>query len=55
VKRLIILFTLIFTFVFSINSAFAGDNSLNAILLEKVDGAYNVVLRSDARAKINMI
>ncbi|MCI1273747.1 MAG: hypothetical protein LKG27_04855 [Clostridiaceae bacterium] len=52
-KRLIILFTLIFTFVFSINSAFAGDNSLNAILLEKVDGAYNVVLRSDARAKIS--
>ena len=49
-KRLILLITILCTFTAGI--ALASGNFLNSVILEGTETGYNVVLRSDARAKI---
>lgn len=41
------IFNLILTFIMLSSTAFASDNSLNAVLLEGTDTGYNVILRTD--------
>lgn len=49
-KKLILILTLIVTF--TVNTAQAGTNFLNSVVLEKGEDGYNIILRSDNTAKV---
>lgn len=52
-KNLVLKSIIIFTILIFGQSVFAADNILNAVLLEKSDLGYNIVLRTDATGKIS--
>lgn len=51
-KKIIIIFTFLITFVLSSASVFADGNFLHTITLEKNDTGYNVILGSDKMTKV---
>jgi len=51
-KKFLIIFTFLITFVFTTMSAFADGNYLHTITLEKNDTSYNVILGSDEATKV---
>ncbi len=51
-KRLFLIFTFIISFIFASNSAFAAENYLHSITLEKGNTGYNIILDSDSIAKV---
>jgi hypothetical protein len=51
-KRIFLIFTFLFAFVFSSLAANATDNRLHTITLEKNDTGYNIILGTDKVAKV---
>lgn len=51
-KKILIIFTFLITFVLSSASVFAEGNFLHTITLEKNDTGYNVILGSDKMTKV---
>jgi len=51
-KKILIIFTFLITFVLSTASVFADGNFLHTITLEKNDTGYNVILGSDKMTKV---
>ena len=51
-KKILIVFTFLITFVFSAASVLADENFLHTITLEKNDTGYNVILGSDKMTRV---
>ena len=49
-KKLLLILTIMTTI--TMNFAFANSNFLNSVVLEKGDDGYNIILRSDNKAKV---
>ena len=51
-KRIFLIFTFLFAFIFSTTDVMAVENQLHTITLEKNDTSYNIILGTDEVAKV---